>query len=80
MGSVIFESDWLTLNIQFKRKQSKDTVSGCLTYNVILACLVSLVPIQQLYPPLFTLSGARHPFVQLCARNTWKVAFLCMPK
>ena len=38
----------------------------------------SFVPIEQLYPPLFTLSGAHEclPFEKWCARsNTWKVDY-----
>ena len=48
--------------------------------NTYSARLGSLVPIEQLYPPLFTLSGARQkpssPSEKLCARNTCKVAYL----
>ena len=36
--------------------------------------IISMVPIEQLYPPLFTLSGARAShFEKLCARNTWPI-------
>ena len=43
------------------------------------AGLGSPLPIEQLYPPLFTLGGARQepgsPFEKWWSRNTWKVAY-----
>ena len=45
------------VNIQFKVNKVKIQFPG--VYHCYSAGLGSLVPIEQLYPPLFTLSGAR---------------------
>ena len=46
---------------------------------ILYAGLGSLVLIEQFYPELFTLTGARQRpanfFEKLCARNIWKVVY-----
>ena len=68
VNTSFFKRHWqapLKVNMQFKAK--KVTLLFC------YAGLGSLVPIEQLYPPLFTLSGAHQepaiPFEKWCAEN-----------